>query len=248
MSDIKIASFGGGVNSTAMIILLKEMGKIPDNILFADTGGERAHTYTHITHFNKWLINNGMPEIEVVKYRTKHGEELTLEQDVINNNTLPSIVFGWKTCSQKFKIAPQEKFIKERYGKDCNVIMYIGFDLSEERRIKENPNQNYTNVFPLIDGCYDRKGCEQLILDAGLCLPKKSSCFFCPNSKKHEILSLNDDEVSRIKFMESNATKLAEVKGLGYSYKWSDLINLDANQLKIFDDTEIFERPCNCIY
>lgn len=42
---MNIVSFGGGTNSTAMIIGMY-LHKIPvDLILFADTGGEQPHTY-----------------------------------------------------------------------------------------------------------------------------------------------------------------------------------------------------------
>ena len=42
---MNIVSFGGGTNSTAMIIGMHQ-NKIPiDLILFADTGGEQPHTY-----------------------------------------------------------------------------------------------------------------------------------------------------------------------------------------------------------
>lgn len=46
---MNIVSFGGGTNSTAMIIGMY-LRKIPiDLILFADTGGEQPHTYEFIS-------------------------------------------------------------------------------------------------------------------------------------------------------------------------------------------------------
>lgn len=164
-------------------------GIIPDHILFADTGGEKEGTYHYIKYFNNWLVQHGMPEIEIVKYVTKNGVALTLEQDILNNQTLPAIAFGWKTCSQKFKILPQERFLKERYP-DQEITHLIGYDISERRRCKENPLENHTNEYPLIFLGWDRKRCEKEILDAGLCLPGKSSCFYCPNMRKEEILNL----------------------------------------------------------
>ena len=43
-----VVSFGGGVDSTAMLIEMKNRGIRPDVILFADTGAERPGTYIHI--------------------------------------------------------------------------------------------------------------------------------------------------------------------------------------------------------
>ena len=240
-----IASYGGGTNSTAMLIGMAKKGIKPDHILFADTGGEKQATYDYVVLFNKWLSKNNMPLIETVQYRTKDGNLLTLEQDIINNQTLPAIAFGFKTCSQKFKIQPQEKFIKTRYPND-EIIHLIGFDLGESRRVKENPLDNHTNQYPLIEWGWDRDRCVEEIVKEGLCLPGKSSCFFCPNMKKHEILNLSDQEKERVKFIESNAKNKVEMAGLGRQYAWTDLINADKSQMKLFDDLDFYQSPCEC--
>ena len=244
--SIRIVSYGGGTNSTAMLIgmVLKEL-KI-DHILFADTGGEKKMTYEYIEYFNNWLLKKNMPKIEIVKYKTKHGEILTLEQDIINNKTLPAITFGFKTCSQKFKIQPQEKFIKEYYPNE-EIIHYIGYDLGEHRRVKENPLEGHTNIFPLIEWGWNRKKCIEVISEAGLSLPGKSSCFFCPNMTKFEILRLSEDEKDRVKFIEANAKDKVEMAGLGRQYAWTDLLKADETQYNLFDDLEMFQLPCGCI-
>ena len=60
---MNIVSFGGGTNSTAMIIGMY-LHKIPiDLILFADTGGEQPHTYEFMETFNEWLVKHGIPKI-----------------------------------------------------------------------------------------------------------------------------------------------------------------------------------------
>src|SRR5690349_20619792 len=134
----RIVSYGGGTSSMAMLIGMVKYGIKPDHVLFADTGGERDITYAYVEYFNKWLAKNNMPLIETVKYKTKDGIELTLEQDILNNQTLPAIAFGWKICSQKFKIQPQEKFLKEHYPNE-EIIHCIGYDALEKRRMNDNP-------------------------------------------------------------------------------------------------------------
>lgn len=58
---MNVVSFGGGTNSTAMIIGMY-LHKIPvDLILFADTGGEQPHTYEFIRVFNAWLEKHRRP-------------------------------------------------------------------------------------------------------------------------------------------------------------------------------------------
>lgn len=243
-----IVSYGGGVDSTAMLIGLVRRSIKVDWIMFADTGGEQPETYSYIQYFNLWLIKNGLPEITVVRYRTKEGVEITLEQDIINNQTLPAIAFGWKTCSQKFKVAPVDKFLKTYVIQgDVKPVKYIGFEAGEERRIKQDPNGIYNNKYPLIEWGWDRNKCKEIILNEGLCLPPKSSCFFCPNMKKGEVLSLSDDLKERVIKIEANATKVAELKGLGRQYSWTDLIRADEAQIKMFDDVDYILQPCECI-
>lgn len=242
----RIVSYGGGTNSTAMLIGMAEKNIIPDHILFADTGGEKEGTYHYITYFNNWLFQHGMPLIETVKYVTKFGNELTLEQDIIANNTLPGIAFGFKSCSEKFKIRPQEKFIKSKYPKE-DIIQVIGFGIDEQRRVKINVTPYRTNEYPLIEWGWDRNKCIDVILKAGLCLPGKSSCFFCPNMKKPEILALSDHEKDRIKVIESNAKNKVELKGLGRQYSWSDLLDASKRQQKMFEDVDMYQAPCECI-
>lgn len=243
----KIVSFGGGSNSAAVLINMVNMNIIPDDILFSDTGGEHPHTYQFIKAINNWLLSKNYPSITILKYKTKDGEELTLEQDCLNHNTIPAIAFGWKTCSQKFKIQPQEKFIKNKYPNE-KIQMWIGFDRDEVRRIKKNPNENYENYYPLIEWGWDRKKCIEIIKNAGLPQAGKSSCFFCPNMKLNEILSLPKDLKARCISMEKNATKLAELKGLGRNKSWTDLFNSDASQLKIeWIEEDWHPISCECI-
>ena len=101
---MNIVSFGGGTNSTAMIIGMY-LHKIPiDLILFADTGGEQPHTYEFMGTFNEWLVKHGIPKIVSVEYHDKDGNRLTLEQECINSGRLPSIAYGYKKCSLKHKL------------------------------------------------------------------------------------------------------------------------------------------------
>ena len=139
---MNVVSFGGGTNSAAMIIGMY-LREIPiDLILFADTGGERRHTYDFIEKFDAWLTARGLPEVTFVQYHTKDGERLTLEQECLKSGTLPSIAYGFKKCSLKHKIGTQEKFCN--HDERCKAIWkaggkvdkYIGYDAGETRRIQ----------------------------------------------------------------------------------------------------------------
>ena len=63
----RIVSFGGGSNSTAVLINMVKHQIIPDEILFADTGGEHPHTYEFIKELNDWLTIRNFPQIKTLK-------------------------------------------------------------------------------------------------------------------------------------------------------------------------------------
>ena len=67
--------------------------------------------------------SHGMPPITRVYKTTRDGKRLTLEQECLQSGTLPSIAYGFKRCSLKHKLGPQEKF--------CNCLLYTSRCVSE---------------------------------------------------------------------------------------------------------------------
>ena len=156
---MNIVSFGGGTNSAALLIGLYKH-KIPiDLITFADTGAEHPHTYQFIEIINQWLAEHGMPQITVVQYVDRYGNRLSLETECLRSHTLPSIAYGHKRCSQKHKIAPQEKFCnhyapcREVWQRGEKVNRYIGYDAGEVKRYEHpasttKPTKNIITATP----------------------------------------------------------------------------------------------------
>lgn len=242
-----IVSYGGGTNSTALLVGMVNENLRPDAIIFSDTGGEKPEIYSYVTYFSKWLKSKGFPEITIVRYQTKEGRVITLEDYLLEKKVLPPIAYGFKSCSDKFKIRPLEKFIKQNFP-DEPINMFIGFDFGESKRVRENPKATHTNIYKLIEWGWNRERCIAEILKAGLCLPGKSSCYFCPNMKKHEVLSLSKDLQKRAINIENIAkSNLIELKGLGRNYSWADLITSDEKQNKLFEDEDYHTPPCECI-
>lgn len=258
---MNVVSFGGGTNSTAMIIGMYHKGIPIDLILFADTGAERPETYEYIDIFNQWLKERNLVEITVVKYVDKDGNILNLEQDCLKTGNLPSIAYGFKTCSQKHKIAPQDKFCnnydpcKEIWSSGEKVIKYIGYDAGEERR-KTNAyaydiqDKKYQRIYTLIDWGWYREDCEKAIQEEGLPLPGKSSCFFCPSMKKPEIKQLKKDHPDlferAIALEENSKENLVTVKGLGRNWSWKSYIEAEEAQISFCQFYEENDIPCGC--
>ena len=249
---MNIVSYGGGTDSTAMLIELTKRQINVDLILFADTGGEKPHTYKYIKLFNDWLIKHDMPEITIVQKVRRSGELHTLEENCLECNMLPSIAYGFKSCSQKFKIQPQDKFCnnwqpaKDHWKSGGKITKFIGYDADEPQRAQIYESDKYDYNYPLIEWDLGRDECVEIIKNEGLPLPDKSACFFCPSSKIHEIRNLKTqypELAARAISMEENA-ELTSVKGLGRSFAWKDLLSTD----DMFDGEYVpeIEMPCGC--
>ena len=91
---MNVVAYGGGINSTAMLIGMYHKGIPVDLILFADPGAEQPRTYAYFSVMNDWLTRHGMPEIHTVTYTDKNGNRLTLEQECLRSGTLPAIAYG----------------------------------------------------------------------------------------------------------------------------------------------------------
>lgn len=66
-----IVSFGGGTNSTALIILCWLKKIHIDAIVFADTGDELPETYNFLEWFDGWLESKNLPKLTVIRYEMK---------------------------------------------------------------------------------------------------------------------------------------------------------------------------------
>jgi hypothetical protein len=248
-----IVAYGGGVNSSAFLIEFVRRNIRPTLILFADTGGERPATYQFIEEFSAWLQKHGLPEIVTVK---KGGMQETLEENCLRKAMLPSIAYGFKTCSEKYKIRAQEKFVRhwphtrailKAGGK---LVKVIGYDAGENRRAKQFDHKEYDYFYPLIDWGWDREKCEAVVREAGF-KPSKSSCTFCPSMTKPEILQLRRDYpelLERALAMEANAAaNLLTVKGLGRRFSWTEFIRqIDSGEVDAMKWQCDVETPCGC--
>jgi len=256
--DVKqplIVSYGGGVNSAAMLVGMHERGIRPDLILFADTGGERPETYEYVKGMNAWLDEKQFPGIVTVSVADNaKAVAKTLEEQCLRLQYLPSIAYGYKACSQRWKGDPIEKYINNwsdaaiAWGNGTSVIRAIGYDAGEPNRGKSNGDIRHTWWFPLREWGWSRRECVEAIKRAGLDVPSKSACFFCPSSKKYEILGLKREHpelFERAIAIERNAAKTStSVKGLGRNWSWESLAKADDAQFKLFE--ERIETPCGC--
>ena len=229
-----VIAYGGGVDSTGTCIGLRARGIVPDAIVFADTGGEKPGTYAWLDTFDVWLRDNGFPTVTRVCYLPKYSTYRTLEEECEQKATLPSRVFGFGRCAEKWKVRAQAQWLRrwtlaiEAKSRGQAVIRAVSYEAGEEHRVNGKADAGIELWYPLIEWGWTRDDCVRAIEGAGLPVPPKSACFFCPSSTKKEVLWLAEhhpDLFARAVAMEQRAApNMQNVKGLGRHWAWEALV------------------------
>jgi hypothetical protein len=185
-----------------------------------------------------WLLVHQFPEItRVAKASPRTGDE-SLEAECLRRETLPSRAFGLSSCAMRWKIEPQEKFLnhwppaKAAWAAGKKPIKVLGYDDGEDHRARIHEDDKLRYWYPLREWELDRGACVSAITGAGLPVPPKSACFYCPSSTKPEVLALareHPDLFARAVDMERRALTstrhdLRTVKGLGRHWSWEWLV------------------------
>jgi hypothetical protein len=236
-----VVCYGMGRDSTAMLIGFHQRSIRPDLILFADVGAERKPTYDYLAVINPWLRSVGFPEVVVVRYQPKNYKHwppyYTIEENILTNIALPSIAYGGHNCSVKWKIEPQNAYIKQWqpalacWSNGKRVSKAIGFEDSphELRRsargcatfaVQDDEKDKFDIWYPLQQWHWNLERCITEIQKAGLPVPPKSSCYFCTAMKPWEVAelaTLDPDKLRRIVIVEARTVRrhldYAEEKG-----------------------------------
>ncbi len=164
-----VLSFGGGVNSVALMIILAREGLPFDEAVFADTGGEVPETYEYLEIAKGYLAEREVP-LTVVSKRGR-----TLYDTAWDRQVFPSAIWRWST--RDFKVTPIQRHYRTL---NVHINQYLAIAWDEVQRMKDSRVDYVTNLYPLIDRRLTRADCVDIIQGAGLPIPQRSSCFFCP--------------------------------------------------------------------
>lgn len=187
---VRAFSFGGGVQSMAALVLAAQ-GRIPyRKFLFSNVGDDSEYpaTMRYLREIaTPYAEAHGLEIVELVKRRRDgstetlweklHRTERSLDIPVRMSNGAP----GNRACTADYKIKVIAKEMR-RLGatKAAPGQVGIGISLDEWQRMKPSAIEHITNDYPLVEMRIDREGCKRIIREAGLPVPPKSSCFFCP--------------------------------------------------------------------
>lgn len=199
--DYTYISFGGGVQSTAMLVMsaLGLHGVPRANIaIFADTMHELPETYQHVAWMKDWASHHGI-EVDTVclgdlwKGATEGGVHRKKKNSL---TTLPLYLlspegkrgFLHRQCTVEYKVKVIRREVRRRLGfkkgqrikGKVNAAALIGISIDEALRAKQSDEAWVANVHPLVDAGIDRADCERILREHRIPVPIKSSCYFCP--------------------------------------------------------------------
>ena len=216
--SIRIVSYGGGIQSTAMLVLASQgkLGPITATV-FANTGddSESPHTVAYVKdHARPFAALHGIEFVEVNAGQWPTGDPRTLLSHVQAYNGCQACGVGpddecvpacpssrntggdmpiplkvepsgmpvSRSCTRQWKVEPiREWLISEGATEADPAEIMIGISVDEIERATNKPRHPAEFVtYPLLDLGLTRQECGRIVAAAGLPVPKKSACWFCP--------------------------------------------------------------------
>jgi hypothetical protein len=211
---LRTISYGGGVQSTAMVILAAQrdpefeavMGGRVTTALFANVGDDSEHPATLDWVRDlvvPWAAERGVNVVELSR-RKRTGDVETLYGRLTRegSRSLPIPVRmsngapGKRACTSDFKIAVIRKWLKQHGASaDKPATVAIGISTDEiERSNRKKVEPHERTQYPLIDMGWDRSKCQQLNQRTFGRPAPKSSCYFCPFHRPQTWAEMRRDE------------------------------------------------------
>lgn len=183
-------SFGGGIQSTAILLLIhheqtwleRNIGHVPHKAYFADTELERKETEHHIQLLKEKGYFEKLPLDHVKTGLHNHIDKIPsyIEKD---DGTMAMLK---RRCTRDHKIMPIRKRLRKDHQKlggrlSRNTIgLWLGISVDEIERMKESGVKYIEHIFPLIELGWDRNKCESYLHEMGWHNVKRSACYCCP--------------------------------------------------------------------
>jgi len=243
-------SFGGGVNSVAMYLHLKDQG-VDFEAVFVDHGTDWPETYEYVDMFKE--------KHPLTVLKPQHHIKTPIEAEFDNlyafcwaKSFFPSRVVRW--CTDHFKRSVLNKY------QETPSFVNIGFDYSERHRAIIYTDKGREFRYPLIEAEIDRDGCKKIIKDHGLPVPIKSGCYICPFQRVGQLRELrrkHPDLFCKLEQLENRNNRERAINGYEPKWPWvkapyysfkkpvREVAEKGINQAKLWEEDEY--PPCECM-
>lgn len=196
----RILSFGGGVNTVALLLLLEQREVVYEGVVFADTEGEWPETYAYLKTYVLPFCQENDISFNIVHADKEKLGVTSLEEWCLKNESTPSRMHRW--CTDRWKIRAIREFVRERFGR---AICLMGIDYDEVHRMHQPHYAQIRSEYPLVEWKMTRLYCQNVIESHGWPVPSKSGCFFCPfqrNDVWRELFLTHPELYERAEFVE----------------------------------------------
>lgn len=261
---LQVFSYGGGVQSTAALVLAAQ-GRLPyQTFLFCNVGddSENPETLVYVRDVAcPYAVAHGI-DLQVLERVRRDGSVETLYGRLTRPGSrsigipvhMSNGAPGRRACTVDFKILVVARWLREHGAtKEAPATVGLGISLDEWQRMRSDSGIAYERLaYPLIDLRFDRAACIEVIRCAGLPVPPKSACWFCPYHSARVWQELRQSQpVLFEKAVALEQVINARRAGLGRDAVWLsrtckplDKATTDHVQGLLFDD----EAPCESGY
>lgn len=205
---MRVISYGGGVQSTAMLVLAArgEIGEV-DAALFSNVGddSEKQATLDYVRNVAiPFGLAHGVPVHELRRVK-RDGSVETVAGRMLRDGGRSLVIpaRGSRTgkpskrsCTSDFKVRVIGKWLRQHgaSAQDPATVM-LGISWDEIERLGNKKTEPYElPIYPLIDKRLTREDCKRIIEAAGLPVPPKSACYFCPFTRPSTWAAMRRDE------------------------------------------------------
>lgn len=209
---VHVLSFGGGTQSTALLIKALEgevNGVIPDFVIFSDTGNEPKYVMNQVERVNDYIKEHYNKEIVYTSNGNVYDDLLRATETGERVASLPFHTvdgigekgLAMRQCTSEYKITPVNRKIREllgyKKGQRVKEMVHVwkGISTDEIQRVKPIKLAWQTAEHPLVDVLsVDRSACVAYVERKLGFTPYASACIICPFHDNHAWLEIKQND------------------------------------------------------
>lgn len=183
-----IVNFSGGVDSTAMLLRMLELGLKIDEVRNFDEGSwawpEVQETVQKVQKLIDMPVTLLTPDVSF--------DYLFSEKVITRGDRAGQKGYGWPTWSTRWCSGIKIKYLNKNID-SLTTVLYLGFTKGEEYRLAHFPRHSHILRFPLIDWGWDSKKCLEYCTSKGITWNglythfQNVSCWCCPFRRISEL-------------------------------------------------------------
>lgn len=203
---LRVVSYGGGVQSTALLALAAQQRVAYRTFLFANVGEDSEHpsTLRYVREVAAPFAAAHGLELVQLRRRRRDGSTTSVHHEITragsNRELIPVRLSngkpGHRSCTADFKIRVIHRWLRS-HGATAErpAHVAIGFSTDEIRRVRNRRGETFElPEYPLLDLGLSRDDCAEVIAASGLPVPQRSACYFCPFHRLETWVSMARDE------------------------------------------------------